>query len=110
MPSLNFTSPHLTLSPHLTPRKQFSYAGPAIDRIHLITMPRWFGYAFNPVNFYFCYCHSHHLGGGGGGDLVGVLLEVHNTFGETHLYWLDASIQSERRGYVFGWFVGVAWR
>jgi DUF1365 family protein len=44
----------------------------------LQTMPRMFGYVFNPVSFWFC--HDRH------GALRAVLAEVNNTFGERHSY------------------------
>lgn len=49
------------------------------DEIWLQTMPRMFGYAFNPVSFWFCKRD---------GQLEAVLAEVNNTFGERHFYWL----------------------
>lgn len=42
------------------------------------TMPRIFGYVFNPVSFWFCH--------DAGGALRVVLAEVSNTFGERHNY------------------------
>ena len=47
--------------------------------IWLQTMPKMFGYAFNPVSFWFCKKQS---------CLDAVLCEVNNTFGERHFYWL----------------------
>ncbi len=44
----------------------------------LQTMPRMFGYVFNPVSFWFCHDHA--------GQLRVVLAEVSNTFGEHHNY------------------------
>jgi uncharacterized protein len=44
----------------------------------LVTMPRVFGYAFNPVNFWLCLDRD--------GCLRAVLSEVNNTFGERHCY------------------------
>ena len=44
----------------------------------LHTMPRMFGYVFNPVSFWFCHDHL--------GRLRVVLAEVSNTFGERHNY------------------------
>lgn len=49
------------------------------ESVYLQTIPRMFGYAFNPVNFWYCYR---------GEKLDAVLCEVNNTFGETHYYWL----------------------
>jgi len=46
--------------------------------IALVCMPRVFGYVFNPVSFWLCHDRS--------GDLRAVLCEVHNTFGERHVY------------------------
>lgn len=46
--------------------------------IVLQTMPRIFGYTFNPISFFFCYDKS--------GVLRAVICEVSNTFGERHNY------------------------
>lgn len=50
-----------------------------IENIMLITMPRVFGYVFNPVSFYFCFDNKK--------KLLAVIAEVHNTFGEQHTYF-----------------------
>lgn len=47
----------------------------------LQTFPRVLGYVFNPVSFWFCHRKD--------GALRAVLCDVHNTFGERHLYLLD---------------------
>ncbi|MGB0416282.1 MAG: DUF1365 domain-containing protein [Coraliomargarita sp.] len=44
----------------------------------LVTSPRYFGYAFNPVNF--------HLRIGHDGELRHAVAEVNNTFGDRHVY------------------------
>lgn len=49
-----------------------------IEHIILITMPRVFGYVFNPVSFYLCLDKEQ--------NLRAVIAEVHNTFGEQHNY------------------------
>ncbi len=49
-------------------------------RITLITNLRILGYVFNPASFYLCRDAA--------GRLVRVIVEVHNTFGERHLYLL----------------------
>src|SRR5271170_2970432 len=41
----------------------------------MLTMPRFFGYSFNPLTTYYVYDP----------ELVAVVLEVHNTFGEKHI-------------------------
>lgn len=46
----------------------------------LQTMPRVFGYVFNPVSFWYCHDRA--------GDLRAVLAEVRNTFGEHHNYFV----------------------
>lgn len=51
--------------------------------IFLQTMPRIFGYAFNPISIW--YCHDRQ------GQLAAVLAEVNNTFGEHHLYLLQTA-------------------
>lgn len=47
-------------------------------RITLLTMPRYFGYVFNPVSFFVCR--------NGRDEVVALVTQVNNTFGETHLY------------------------
>jgi hypothetical protein len=49
-------------------------------RITLVTNLRVLGYVFNPASFYLCRDRS--------GALRVVVVEVHNTFGERHLYTL----------------------
>lgn len=49
-----------------------------VHHICLITMPRVFGYGFNPVSFYLCLDENKHL--------RAVIAQVHNTFGEAHSY------------------------
>jgi cyclopropane-fatty-acyl-phospholipid synthase len=49
-------------------------------RIVLVTALRQFHYVFNPASFFYCYDNS--------GRLACVLVQVNNTFGETHLYVL----------------------
>lgn len=49
-----------------------------VSRIELLTLPRMFGFVFNPISVYFIYDHSdamHHI-----------LYEVTNTFSERHFY------------------------
>jgi DUF1365 family protein len=59
-------------------------AGEGIDptawRILLVTNLRILGYVFNPASFYLCRDAA--------GDLAAVVVEVHNTHGERHLYSL----------------------
>ena len=55
---------------------------PADGPIWLQTMPRLFGYAFNPVSFWFCHDRD--------GALRAVYADVRNTFGGYHGYLLSA--------------------
>jgi len=55
-------------------------------RITLVTNLRVLGYVFNPASFYLCRDVS--------GQLQVVIIEVHNTHGERHLY----TLRPERRG------------
>ncbi|KAH8723388.1 hypothetical protein GQ44DRAFT_656590 [Phaeosphaeriaceae sp. PMI808] len=50
---------------------------------YLVTAPRFFGYSFNPVSFWYIYNSDHHL--------TKMILEVNNTFGERRMYLLDGS-------------------
>mgnify|MGYP000964812953 FL=1 len=50
----------------------------ADGEVVLQTMPRMFGFLFNPVSFWFCHDRQ--------GGLRAVLAEVSNTFGEHHNY------------------------
>lgn len=56
------------------------FLGDGVQRVVMVTVPRVFGYAFNPVSFY--------LGYNGENRIVAALAEVNNTFGERHLYLL----------------------
>jgi DUF1365 family protein len=66
-------------------RAQLSAAGldVANGRIWLQAFPRVFGYAFNPVSFWFCHDRD--------GQLRALLAEVRNTFGDRHSYLLSAA-------------------
>ncbi|CAI2163449.1 13565_t:CDS:2 [Funneliformis geosporum] len=61
-------------------------------RFELVTMPRFLGYAFNPVSFHYCYNKSNRL--------QVIVLEVNNTFGEKHLYVYDMSFTMKRSFHV----------
>lgn len=61
--------------------RAFASAGatlPTGARITLLTMPRALGFGFNPVSFWLVHDAD--------GQLVSVLAEVNNTFGERHCY------------------------
>lgn len=52
----------------------------SIKQAILVTAPRYLGYIFNPVSFYFCFDAA--------GAPVVMVAEVNNTFGERHAYVL----------------------
>ena len=49
-----------------------------LGEVQLLAMPRFLGYVFNPVCFWFCYSLEN--------ELKVVITEVNNTFGQTHIY------------------------
>jgi uncharacterized protein len=57
-------------------QENFSYQA---EQVFLQSIPRMFGYVFNPVSFWYFRRDQH---------LDAVLCEVSNTFGEKHYYWL----------------------
>ena len=64
-------------------RTEYVQAGVRVeetDSIELITHPRLFGYAFNPISFWVL--------SNADGKMKAVLCEVHNTFGDDHNYML----------------------
>lgn len=77
-----------------------------VEHVLLLTHPRYWGFAFNPVSFWFLL--------GATGNLRAVLAEVHNTFGERHGYFCtgengadigpDCSIASAKRFHVSPFF------
>lgn len=59
-----------------------SHGHPAADRVFLLTQPRSWGWLFNPVSFYFCFCQER---------LTSIVAEITNTpWDEVHHYVLDA--------------------
>ena len=58
--------------------KKFNLEHKRIKKIILITMPKILGYCFNPVSFWLCYNQEN--------NLLAILSEVNNTFGERHAY------------------------
>lgn len=58
----------------------------AVGRIALLCMPRIFGHVFNPLSIY--YCHD------AAGDLMAMLYEVNNTFGQRHSYLIPVTAPS----------------
>jgi DUF1365 family protein len=72
--------------------RQLRAAGlPTGGAIRLLSMPRILGYAFNPLNVYFCHQPD--------GALRAVLYEVNNTFGQRHSYLIEVE-PAQRHGGV----------
>jgi DUF1365 family protein len=63
-------------------------------RITMITNLRFLGYVFNPASFYLCRDAA--------GALRVVVVEVHNTFGERHLYTLRTAGNATNAGNAAG--------
>ena len=63
---------------------------PTGGTVRLLTMPRILGYAFNPLNVYFCHAAD--------GELAAILYEVNNTFGERHSYLIEVEARGRRGG------------
>lgn len=55
------------------------------DQVWLQTIPRVFGYVFNPVSFWYCYKNK---------KLDAVLCEVNNTFDDRHFYFIRVEDQN----------------
>jgi hypothetical protein len=53
-----------------------------VSSIRLLAIPRLFGYAFNPLSTFYCFDEEE--------NLVALIYEVSNTFGEKHSYVLPA--------------------
>ncbi len=63
--------------------------------IRLLTHPRYCGYGFNPVSFYYCWNPS-------GGALEAIVAEVSNTpWGARHCYVLDPAASLRRGGHRY---------
>jgi hypothetical protein len=72
--------PSADLRPDVLAHLRAEGEDPAGWQITLVTNPRVLGYVFNPASFYLCR--------DGAGVLRVVVVEVHNTHGERHLYTL----------------------
>lgn len=83
-----------------------------IGSVYLITMPSYLGYeAMNPLSIYFCYSPIDQIESQNDGKpirpaLSVVVLEVHNTFSERHLYVLQVGVEEVAKpqsGYQHQW-------
>ena len=57
-------------------------------RVLMLAMPRVLGTVFNPISIYWCHDRE--------GRLVGTVVEVHNTYGDRHAYF----VQPDDRGHA----------
>ncbi len=67
-------------SDHCDVRALLRDRGVAADRVLMLAMARSFGHVFNPLSVFWCYA---------GDQRVALLAEVHNTYGESHTYFLE---------------------
>jgi uncharacterized protein len=73
--------------------------------VRLLCMPRVLGYVFNPLSIFYCHRPD--------GALAAAVLEVNNTFGERHVYLVEASgdghlvRQSCEKGFFVSPFLGL---
>ncbi len=58
-------------------------------RIVMAAQPRAFGYCFNPISVFWCHRRD--------GSLAGVVVEVHNTYGDRHAYLVHPDSQGRAR-------------
>jgi DUF1365 family protein len=58
-------------------------------RIVMAANARAFGYCFNPISVFWCHRRS--------GELAGVVVEVHNTYGDRHAYLVHPDAQGRAR-------------
>lgn len=63
-----------------------------LGQVLLVTAARYFNYVFNPISYFYCYTPDH--------QLSCVLTQVNNTFGEMHLYLLDATTAQRGEGHL----------
>ena len=63
--------------------------------VTLVTLPRFLGYVFNPVSFYFLESRSPSPTPGVRPQSFGAVVEVGNTFGEQKPYWIPPTTNSE---------------
>eukprot|EP00842_Homolaphlyctis_polyrhiza_P004235 jgi/Hompol1/4812/HPOL_003896-RA len=83
--------------------ESFGYDRSLAGRIELVTTPRIFGYAFNPLSIFFVYKNKDaatsefksDLAHGISNDLLLVVLEVNNTFKERHIYLCNPLTRSQ---------------
>ncbi|MEO7125684.1 MAG: DUF1365 domain-containing protein [Nakamurella sp.] len=65
-------------------------------RVLMLANARSFGYVFNPITVHWCYSET--------GELVCILAEVHNTYGERHAYLMrpdtKGRVQQDKEFYV----------
>ncbi|MBR72697.1 MAG: hypothetical protein CMM30_07135 [Rhodospirillaceae bacterium] len=62
-------------------------------KVYLFSMPRIFGYVFNPLSMYFCYDQDE--------ELKAIIYEVKNTFGEQHCYVIPIDISNALEKVIF---------
>jgi len=97
-PTAFFEADHLpglpgTLRERVAARLRAHGVTVAVGAIELVTHCRVFGYVFNPVSFFFCYDPYE--------ALAAVVVEVNNTFGESHTYVITPGPEPKTAKKVF---------
>ena len=67
-----------------------SVAPERFSRAYLITAPRFLGFSFNPVSFWYLYTSDL--------KLAAMILEVNNTFDERRMYYMEADTRPQEDG------------
>jgi len=87
-----FGDPQLTLEQAVRIRVETELGRAVSGPIRVLTHPRYFGYVFNPVTFYYCYAED-------GVSLEAVLSEITNTpWRERYSYVVDLTVGETRDG------------
>ena len=68
---------------------------------YLVTAPRFLGFSFNPVSFWYLYLPN--------GDLAAMILEVNNTFDERRMYYMERNSLKPGDGQVRDHKFGHKW-
>ncbi|KAI4524567.1 hypothetical protein K525DRAFT_235538 [Schizophyllum commune Loenen D] len=81
----------------LRERRILKDGGNAIEDVWMMTMPSFMGFeGINPLTVYFVYAQ-------GSGTLWLVVLEIHNTFGESHVHVLECGVKEDAQAIPSGY-------
>lgn len=83
-----------TLRPWVEAQLRAAHCADRPMRIMLLSMPRLFGFIFNPLSIYFCYDEQDRL--------ASIIYEVKNTFGGQHAYVVPPPANADRKAFSHG--------